>query len=320
MISIIVPIYNVETYLSRCVDSILNQTITDIEVILVDDGSPDRCGEVCDQYEREDPRIRVIHKENGGLSDARNAGLEIAKGEYIAFVDSDDWLDLQYLEKLMNYLRETNADICECKVYRTSGESFNHQTVATTEEIYDTTHALEELIQNRVFHQHVWNKLYRRKVIGDVRFPLGKTNEDEFWTYHVFGQAKRAVKISDTLYNYFQRPNSIMGKNYSLKRLDALEAKMQRQQYLTHYFPELQTVAKINFYFSCVYAGQMSMKFLTPEELQIAKNQIDKYVNFCRLENDEPSKLIGGSKFWYQILKRDFWLGCKLRNLIGSGF
>lgn len=319
MISVIVPIYKVEAFLTRCVDSILHQTVSDFELILVDDGSPDRCGELCDQYAQMDARIRVIHKENGGLSDARNAGLVMAQGEYISFVDSDDWLAPRYLEKLLRGLQEADADICECEVFRTSGASCC-ESASSQHSVFDTVQALEQIIQDGQLHQYVWNKLYRRDTIGSISFPKGKTNEDEFWTYQVFGQAKKIVKISDVLYNYYQRPDSIMGAEYSLKRLDALEAKKQRQEYLAQYYPELKVKAKINLYFSCVYAGQMAMKFLPPRERQNAKSQINEFVNYYRLEKNEVSTLAGGSKLWYQILYRNFWLGCRLRNLTGRGF
>ncbi len=319
MISVIVPIYKVERFLPRCVDSILNQTFSDFELILVDDGSPDRCGEICDQYAQIDSRIRVIHKENGGLSDARNAGLAVAQGDFISFVDSDDWLAPQFLEKLLNGLHEADADICECEVYRTSGESCS-ESAPSPHIVFDTVHALEQLIQDGQLHQYVWNKLYRRKTIGSISFAKGKTNEDEFWTYQVFGQAKRVVKISDVLYNYYQRPDSIMGAGYNIKRLDALEAKTQRQQYLEHRFPGLRTDAKISLYFSCVYAGQMALKYIPKQELQTAKERINQYVDLCQLRNDEVSALTGGSRFWYQILRRNFWLGCRLRNLTKRGF
>lgn len=319
MVSVIVPIYKVEKFLSRCVESIMNQTFSDFELILVDDGSPDRCGEICDQYAREDSRVKVIHKENGGLSDARNAGLAIAQGDYLSFIDSDDWVEQEFLEKLIKCLQEADADICECEVNRTSGESWGEST-ASQHIVFDTISALEQLIQDEQLHQHVWNKLYRRSVIEDISFAKGKTNEDEFWTYQVFGRANKVVKISDVLYNYYQRPGSIMGVGYSLKRLDALEAKQQRQQYLERYYPELQVSAKINLYFSCVYAGQMVLKYIPKRELQTAKARINEYVGFCRLQKDEIPSLTGGSKLWYQILKRNFWLGCRLRNIVGSGF
>lgn len=319
MISVIVPIYKVENYLSRCIDSLLCQTFSDFELILVDDGSPDRCGEMCDHYAQIDSRIRVIHKGNGGLSDARNAGLAVAQGDYISFVDSDDWVAPQYLERLLNGLLTARADICECEVYRTSGDSCN-QATSSKLQAFDSTIALEQLILDGEFHQYVWNKLYRRETIGNISFPKGKTNEDEFWTYQVFGKAEKIAKITDVLYNYYQRPNSIMGTGYSLKRLDSLEAKKQRQQYVELFFPELKVKAKINYYFSCVYAGQMAVKALPSGEFNIARSRINEYVKSCKLQRDEITALTGGSKLWYQILRRNFWFGCKLRNFIGSGF
>lgn len=319
LISIIVPVYKVEPFLSRCVDSIIGQTFSNFELILVDDGSPDLCGEICDRYGAMDSRIQVIHKENGGLSDARNAGLGAARGDYICFVDSDDWVSPQYLEKLLESLQEADADICECEVYYTFGEPCT-QTGHSQLTVFNTEQALRQLIQEGQLHQYVWNKIYRREMIGNITFPKGKTNEDEFWTYQIFGRAKKVVKISDVLYNYYQRSGSIMGAGFSLKRLDALEAKIRRQEYLECYFPKLKEEAKINLYFSCVYAGQMTLRFLVNQEKKIAKEQIDRYVKLCKLQNDEVTALTGGSKFWYQILRKHFWLGCKLRNITGRGF
>lgn len=321
MISIIVPIYKVEKFLSRCIDSLLGQTYSDFELILVDDGSPDRCGEICDRYAQVDSRIRVIHKENGGLSDARNTGLSLVQGDYISFVDSDDWVAPQYLERLLKGLLTARADICECEVYRTSGDAFDEAISSKLQvQAFGSLLALKQLILDGEFHQHVWNKLYRREVIGDISFPGGKTNEDEFWTYQVFGKAGKIAKIADVLYNYYQRPNSIMGAEYSLKRLDSLEAKKQRQQYVERFFPELKLIAKINYYFSCVYAGQMAVKALSPEELDVARRCINEHVKSCELQRDEIAALTGGSKLWYQILQGNFWLGCRLRNFMGRGF
>lgn len=319
LISIIVPVYKVEPFLSRCVDSIIGQTFSDFELILVDDGSPDCCGEICDRYGTTDSRIHVIHKENGGLSDARNAGLEVVRGDYICFVDSDDWVSPQYLEKLLKNLQETDADICECEVNYTYGElctEADHPQLT----VFNTEQALRQLIQDGQLHQYVWNKIYRRDMIENIIFPKGKTNEDEFWTYQIFGRAQKVVKISDILYNYYQRDSSIMGTGFSLKRLDALEAKVRRQEYLECYFPKLKEKAKINLYFSCVYAGQMTLRFLKNQEKKKAKEKIDGYVKICKLKKDEVIALTGGSKFWYRILRKHFWLGCKLRNIAGRGF
>ena len=316
-ISVIVPIYNVESYLRRCVDSLLRQSYEDFELILVDDGSPDNCGAICDEYAAVDSRVRVVHKPNGGLSDARNAGLEIAQGEYIAFVDSDDWVAKDYLERLMTALIETGADICECDVFRTSGEEMRSEQ--GTPDAYKTAEALEQLIHDGVFHQHVWNKLYRREVIADILFPKGKTNEDEFWTYRVFGNAKKVSKISDVLYFYFQRPGSIMGETYSLKRLDALEAKLQRQVYIDAKFPQMSLQAKLNLFGSSIYAGQMSLIHLSREQQAIAKKKINGILSECAISFKECISVIGSNKLWFTLAKISFWGTCKIKNLLKKG-
>ena len=317
-VSIIVPVYNVEPYLRRCVDSLLRQNYTDFELILVDDGSPDNCGAICDEYATADDRVCVIHKPNGGLSDARNAGLKIAGGEYVAFVDSDDWVAENCLERLMDALEETGADICECAVLRTSGEE--EAPVQGAPVVYKTKEALEELIRDGVFHQHVWNKLYRREVVEGILFPKGKTNEDEFWTYQVFGKAKKVAKIPDILYFYFQRPRSIMGETYSLKRLDALEAKLQRQEYIDANFPTLSLHAKFNLFGSCIYAGQMSALHLSKDRKSAAKEKINEAVQKCGISLKECLSVSGSSKLWFTMAKLSFWGTVRLKNFLKKGF
>ncbi len=162
------PIYNVEEYLGRCVDSILGQTYGDFDLILVDDESPDRCGEICDSYEKKRQPGSCVHKDNGGLSDARNAGLEIADGEFVCFIDSDDWVAPDYLEATLKAMIDNGSDICECGVLRTTGEddpageNSLQKEDAKAAETFSAERALSLLIGDQVLHQHVWNKLYRR--------------------------------------------------------------------------------------------------------------------------------------------------------------
>ena len=277
LISIVVPIYNVEKYLHRCVDSLLNQTYGNYEIILVDDGSTDDSLEICDEYRLKDKRVQVIHQDNGGLSRARNSGIKIAKGEYIAFVDSDDWVSEYYLETLINTARNTGADIVECEIMRTSGVENSISGHSAVYISYSTVEALRLLIEDNVFHQYVWNKLYRRDLMADLYFPHGKTNEDEFWTYRIFANAQKIVKTNSVLYYYFQRNDSIMGTTYSVKRLDALEAKIQRMEYIEKHFPEYDLVAFWNG--SC---GDMSTRFTRQasnfEELERYGDLISKQV------------------------------------------
>lgn len=319
-ISVIVPIYNVEPYLCRCIDSLLKQTYSNFELILVDDGSPDNCGTICDAYAKRDSRVLVIHKINGGLSDARNAGLKIAQGEFIAFVDSDDWVAVDYLEKLYTALITTNSDICECIALKTDGSDIPPNVPPSAPSVYESYSALEQLIHDGPFHQHVWNKLYRKSVITDVFFPMGKTHEDEFWTYQVFGKAKKISKISDVLYFYFQRPGSIMNETYSLRRLDALEAKLQRQKYVDTRFPELSLLAKLNLFGSCIYAGQMSLLYLTKEQQLTARQKINEIISQCKPTLKDCTAVSGSNKLWFFLAKGSFWTTCQIKNYLKKGF
>lgn len=320
MISVIVPIYKVEKYLKRCVNSLLNQSYSDFELILVDDGSPDNCGNICEEYAAKDKRVRVIHKENGGLSDARNAGLRIARGEYIAFVDSDDWVATNYLETLLKVIELTDSDICECEVLKTTGEIEKYKKKDEKYTSYSSEKALELLICDKILHQYVWNKLYKRSCLKDIPFAVGKINEDEFWTYQVFGNARQITKISNVLYYYFQRGSSIMGNHYNLKRLDALEAKSLRQQYIEKNFPVLTEVSKINLFESCIYSGQMTLKFLEKNEKKQAKIIIDNIRKQYSCDIRLLLQMDGSERLWCGMAKINFWGLCKLKNLLGKGF
>lgn len=324
LISVIVPIYKVETYLNRCIQSILNQTWSDFELILVDDGSLDRCPDICDWWKEKDKRITVIHKENGGLSDARNAGLKVAVGEFIVFVDSDDWVEPDYLQVLMESLRESNCDIVECGIIQTQGESDSSRKRTEEKEnkvaLFQTEQALEQLIKDGRFHQYVWNKLYRRSVMDGILFEKGKTNEDEFWTYQVFGNAERIGRIEKPLYYYFQRDTSIMGTGYSIRRLDALEAKQQRQKYIEKYYPELKDTAKINLFTSCIYQGQMALLHLKGEERAIAKEKIYHFAKGAMPEGKTYADIDKGTRVWITLAKISFWGTCRVKNLLKKGF
>lgn len=244
-ISVIIPIYNVEPYLAECLDSVIHQTYQNLEIILVNDGSTDACPQICEDYAAQDQRIVLIHKKNGGLSDARNAGLAIATGDYISFVDSDDLLSLDFYQILLQTLIEKEADIIECE-YR-KFKSLNELKILKNthhqlSKIYQTEIALE-LLMKEYLKQVVWNKIYKKEIINGFQFPKNRINEDEFWTYKVFGNAKTIAKIDKELYFYRQQETSIMGKSYSLKRLDGLYAIEDRITYMIEYFPNLENLA-----------------------------------------------------------------------------
>lgn len=223
-ISVIVPVYNVEPYLSRCIDSVLNQTFSDFELILIDDGSPDKCPEICDMYAVKDNRIHVIHQKNGGLSAARNAGIDWAfknsDSEFLTFIDSDDWFCGQYLEFLYNAYLKTGLNVVIGGYERVSIEEASDACdfeceIVETEKLF---------VENRVNAIVAWGKLVRKSLYKDIRFPVGKIHEDEFTTYKILFMNEQVAYVKEPLYKYFFAENSIMNSGWSIKRLDALEA------------------------------------------------------------------------------------------------
>ena len=232
IISVIVPVYNVEAYLARCVDSILEQTYPHLDVILVDDGSKDASGAICDSYAAGDPRIRVIHKENGGLSSARNAGIDAAKGGLLAFLDSDDLWTPVFLERLYAALTECGADFAVCLFRRFRGEPPQELPETKKTVSLSRQEAFECLFDGRNENMVVApNKLYRRTLFDRIRYPVGKLHEDEAVIHELIGNAKTAAWVEEAHYLYRQAPDSITTAKFSLKRLDETYAKEQRIAY-----------------------------------------------------------------------------------------
>ena len=262
LISVIVPIYKVEAYLDRCVRSIAEQTYQNLEIILVDDGSPDRCPAMCDAWAEQDSRIKVIHKENGGLSDARNAGLEIASGAYIAFVDSDDWVAADYIGAMYRAIQDTGAEIAACDVMISRGETGTDDSVLENAiRVCGPEEAIGDILKGEGFRAVAWNKLYHKSLLENEQYPVGKYHEDEFFTYRILAKAEKLVYLDRKLYFYFQRPGSIMN-SVSMKHLDTLDAYLERLAFLQSRYPALHTKDKFIFCASCVgfyqYAGQSS--------------------------------------------------------------
>lgn len=243
-ISVIIPVYNVEDYLDECVASVCAQTHKDLEIILVDDGSPDNCPQMCDVWARKDTRIKVLHKTNGGLSDARNAGIGIASSDYIAFVDSDDRIEPDMLEKLLAALLRADADIAACGIrnFGAAQGTWGCQSFEGTSE-----QILEKLYSETAYPVAAWNKLYRRSCWETLRFPVGKICEDAFTTYQLIHNANRIVMIPEALYFYRIRPESIMTASFSPKRMDEEEAWRCNYQFVEQYYPNLRKAA-FDFY------------------------------------------------------------------------
>ena len=234
-ISVIVPIYRVEKYLPACIDSILNQTFTDFELILVDDGSPDRCPEICDETAKRDARVRVIHQANAGLSAARNAGIEAAHGAWLSFVDSDDYIAPHFCEKLYQTAQRTNADCVMCSVQNVdeSGKLIDSALMRVADEVKTGQEVLRKIGRDDVTpYLTAWNKLYRRKLFNTLRYPAGRQNEDVFVFAELFCQVQRAVCVAEPLYFYRKRIGSIMNSVVTLRNLDEMWAYVNCLEHL----------------------------------------------------------------------------------------
>ena len=223
-ISVIVPVYKVEQYLPACVESILGQSLSDFELILVDDGSPDNCGALCDAYAAQDPRIRVIHQPNGGLSAARNAGMEIAQGKYMTFIDSDDYVTPDYLELLYRNVEQSGAElaVCRTRVFEDGRDPAADPSAAEVDSKVLTGREAVILLYrgDETVPIIACAKLFRRELLADLRFPVGKLHEDQAFVPIACWRAKTLVTVNARAYYYRDRPESITSKKFSVKRYD----------------------------------------------------------------------------------------------------
>ena len=253
-VSVIVPIYKVASYLKKCVNSILDQSYENLDIILVDDGSPDDCPLICDEYEKKDLRVRVIHKVNGGLSDARNAGIEIIRGEYVVFVDSDDFLETRYIERLVNCLESTNSDIAICDYYTFGEKSFNGCKLSENKspEIFNNENALKCALVGNPFALSAWGKLYKSSLFANVRYPKGKIYEDLGTIYKIIGLANKICYVPEKRYYYLIRKNSISYAKFSTKKMDMLFYSKEILSYIENYFPQIVDEAKIRVAISAI--------------------------------------------------------------------
>lgn len=255
-ISVIVPVYKVEAYLNRCVDSILSQTFTDFELILVDDGSPDNCGAICDDYAQKDSRIHVIHQKNGGISAARNAGIDWvfahSDSQWLNFIDSDDWIHSRYLEALYNAVIQTGLEVSICGYQETDGFIPKVNEACLMAKTWNTEKFYSEHNVNAIV---AWGKLYKRECFQKIRYPVGKIHEDEFITYKILFHFREVAIIDEPLYAYYINHNGITKSAWNPQRLQILDAcverigwfqehKMDRMRRLTlkHYLWHIRTI------------------------------------------------------------------------------
>lgn len=246
MISVIVPVYNVEKYLERCVKSIAAQTYKDLEILLIDDGSTDKSGKMCDDFQQTDSRIKAFHKQNGGLSDARNYGIEHSAGEFISFVDSDDYIDEKMLETLHRLITENDADLAVCSAM----DVFEGKEVTQVKEIKKFNLNKVESYKYMLRGDGIpsaCNKLYKRQTVGDVRFPVGKLYEDGFFTPQILKKVEKTAVTSKPMYYYFRRADSITTKPFRKGDLDVIEAYDKCVKQVKELCPEALPYAEFRY-------------------------------------------------------------------------
>lgn len=322
-LSIIVPIYKTEPYLRRCIDSILAQTFTDFELILVDDGSPDNCPAICDEYAKNDPRIVVIHKENGGISDARNAGLDIAQGEFIGFVDSDDFIHRQTYEIALKIALEQKADVVQWSyeqfhnIHELNSDYFI-QMAGINCNIVDSQYIVENYYHEKRFliHHVLWTKIYKSNIFDSIRFPKGVINEDSYVLLQTLDASRKYVIIEEKFYYYYQRLDSIMHVEYSPKRfsacliysnnIDFFIAKKNTNQrhYAAHDYLDNYTHHMLRVHFEY----KQYKKDFAPFRLQYLKKL--RYIIFnptvCRMKKLMAMMLVISPKLAYRICRKYF--------------
>lgn len=285
LISVIVPVYNVEKYLEKCIQSILNQEYTELEIILVDDGSKDNSGKICDDYAKKDNRIKVIHKENGGLSDARNAGLKIALGEYIGFVDSDDYIDTDMYLTLYQLIENNNADISIVSFREFMNGKMIDVKESKSLEIMSKIEGIKELLLDNKIQSYAWNKLFKKELFKDIEFPTGKNFEDIATTLLLFEKTEKIVRMEEPKYNYLRRSDSIIGiKNYKTYS-DYIDVIMDKYKYLKGKYEEINKYNDYNFVISMIWVYTIILKY----EIKELEPKFDEIMPLIKkmVENDK---------------------------------
>lgn len=270
LVSIIIPVYNVEEYLDECIQSVINQTYKNLEIWIVDDGSKDSSGKMCDKYKEKDSRIKVIHKPNGGLSSARNAALDKITGEYVFFLDSDDYIALDFIETHLELMIKNDADVVMGTAYEFLGEvknTIDYSECDDTVEVFDVVTALKMMFLDDKLHHDAAGPLYKSYLFKSIRFPVGMLYEDFATTYYVINNAEKVVYIDDKRYFYRMRPGSIMNSKVTERDMVLLDIADKVAEDIPKLHPELQeaavrkkVVTNVKLYSRILYTGLNSFK------------------------------------------------------------
>lgn len=293
-VSIIIPIYNVELYLERCIKSVIQQSYKKLEIILVNDGSQDNSAQICDRYAKMDERIVVLHKKNGGLSDARNCGLSNAKGEYITFLDSDDYLNTEYINYLVQLLEKNNAELSMCgyqKVYDTPKSKNESVDKINAEEIISGETALERFCYQKI-QQEAWAKLYKKELFSDIKFPVGKLYEDYGTIYKIFYKCKKIAIGNEKLYYYYQRANSIMNTAFSIRDMDRAVLTDEFLIFIKYFAPSLEQASQSRALISySILLRDCPLNVELKKERQYIVKKMKEYAKQVRKDKNAPFRI-----------------------------
>lgn len=255
-ISVIIPVYNVEKYISECLDSVINQTYKKLQIILVDDGSTDSSGKICDVYAEKDNRITVVHQKNAGAGAAKNTGLDLVKGDYFSIIDSDDYIELDMYEKMVNSLEKYNADIVQClfrNVFVNDSFDRKFKIKSNYPKVLTSKRFLKEYLYDWKYAIFA-NKVFKSSLLKDIRFPVGRKIDDEFFTYKLVCNAKKVVNIDNILYNYRMRKTSVMNENDTDRLIyDRIDCFIERYNYISNVYPSLKKNYILKLYDDLIY-------------------------------------------------------------------
>lgn len=300
LISIIVPVYKVEKFLNRCIESLIQQTYSNLEIILVDDGSPDNCPKICDEWTEKDNRIVVYHKVNGGLSDARNYGIERANGEYIAFVDSDDYVEKDMYKTMLAALIETDCKVVCCGRFYTNGNNIKESRSLKKQTVFSDQEAIHELLNNGCIEEAAWDKVYAREIWEDLRYPVGEINEDIVVAPEIFRRSKQVVHVGKAFYHYCYNGESITKSGYNVKKRILFKHLKELREYIKFYYPQEEkyvSVLEVKYAIGTMYPILLSddgMKLYKDDYKDYKRYLIKGYKQFVKSENISGKQKIEG--------------------------
>lgn len=281
-ISVIVPVYKVESYLPKCIESIICQTYENLEIILVDDGSPDKCGEICDQYAQKDKRIHVIHKKNEGVACARNDGIECASGDYISFIDSDDWIAENAYEILYQGLKQYDADCAVGKCINVADKNGILHLKKNKDSLIRCETAPEAMKNVLLVGSAVWNRLFKREVFLHIRFPEGRINDDEVVALHAYAECKKIVFLDQNTYYYRIRENSVTTSKFSIRNVDYYYNSFDNLNFIRQEMPQLVSCAEYKYIKTMLYCYVKLRKLKNNPEAEKIQENIHGEIRQCK--------------------------------------